>query len=138
MRRDAQTAPENLPLAELRAQFPLGGTKRAFLLDAEGNYAGMILTADAHNPDLDEKLAGMTARDLRQGETQFLLAHQNVRVALDRFAKAEIEVLPVLASAADRKVVGFVTEAYALRRYSQELERARAGDLRDNTLFGPA
>jgi CIC family chloride channel protein len=138
MRRDAQTAPENLPLAELRAQFPLGGTKRAFLLDAEGNYAGMILTADTHNPDLDEKLAGMTARDLRQGETQFLLAHQNVRVALDRFAKAEIEVLPVLASAADRKVVGFVTEAYALRRYSQELERARAGDLRDNTLFGPA
>ena len=138
MRRDAQTVADSLPLSELRTQFPLGGTKRAFLLDKDGNYAGMILTADAHNPDLDEKLSGMTALDLRQGEGQFLLAHQNVRVALDRFAQAELEVLPVLASASDRKVVGFVTEAYALRRYTQELEHARAGDLRDNTLFGPA
>jgi CIC family chloride channel protein len=138
MRRDAQTVAEDLPLAELRAQVPLGGTKWVFLLDPAGNYAGMIPTADAHNPDLDERLAGMVARDLRQGETEFLLPHQNVRIALERFARAELEVLPVLASADDRKIVGFVTEAYALRRYSQELERARAGDLRDNTLFGPA
>lgn len=138
MRRDAQTVAEDLPLAELRAQFPLGGTKWAFLLDKNGNYAGMVLTADAHNPDLDEKLPTMTAGDLRQGESQFLLAHQNVRAALIAFAKGELEVLPVLASASDRKVVGLVTEAYALRRYSQELERSRAGDLRDQTLFGPA
>jgi CIC family chloride channel protein len=138
MRRDAQTVAETTPLAELRAQFPLGGTKRVFLLDGDDNYAGMIVTADAHNPDLDEKLEGMTAADLRQGVNEFLLPYQNVRIALDRFAKAELEVLPVLGGADDRKVIGFVTEAYALRRYSQELERARAGDLRDNTLFGPA
>jgi CIC family chloride channel protein len=99
----------------------------------------MILTADAHNPDLDEKLAEMTAAGLRRGENRFLLAHQNVRTALDEFTQAELEVLPVLASTTDQRVIGFVTEAYALRRYSQELERARAGDLRDDTtLFGPA
>ncbi len=137
MRRDAQTVANDLPLLELRMQFPLGGTKRAFLLDKDGNYVGMIHTADAHNPDLDDKLSSTTARDLRRGEGQFLLADQNVRVALERFAQAELEVLPVVASANDLKVVGFVTEAHALRRYSQELEHARAGDLRDNTLFGP-
>lgn len=138
MRRDPQTVAEDLPLTALRARLPLGGAKWAFLLDKDGNYAGMITTADVHNPDLDENLANMTSADLRQGATEFLLAHQNVRIALDRFAKSELEVLPVLASASDRRVVGFVTEAYALRRYSQELERARAGDLRDNTLFGPS
>src|SRR5579862_7834798 len=119
MRRDPETVPETMPLAELRAQFPLGSTKRVFLLDASGNYAGTILTADAHNPDLDEKLESLTAGSLRQGVGEFLLAYQNVRIALERFEKAELEVLPVLASAEDHKVIGFVTEAYALRRYSQ-------------------
>jgi CIC family chloride channel protein len=42
-----------------------------------------------------------------------------------------------LASVTDRKVIGFVTEAYALRRYSEELERARGDDFSDTTLFGP-
>jgi len=137
MRRDIHTVSENLPLAELRAQFPLGGTNRVFLLDAKGDYAGMVVTADAHNPDLDERLAGLRAADLRQAETQFLLPHQNVRAALDRFVSAEVEALPVLASATDRKVIGFVTEAYALRRYNQELEQARGDEFADPTLFGP-
>jgi chloride channel protein, CIC family len=137
MRRDIHTVSENLPLAELRAQFPLGGTNRVFLLDAKGDYAGMVVTADAHNPDLDERLANLRAADLRQAETQFLLPHQNVRAALDRFVSAEVEALPVLASATDRKAIGFVTEAYALRRYNQELEQARGDEFADPTLFGP-
>jgi len=138
MRSDAHLVPEDMPLAALRAAFPLGGTKRAFLHDKEGHYAGMILTADAHNHDLDDKLAAMTAKDLRQGETNFLLPQQSVRSALTLFATAEIETLGVVTNASERRLLGFVTEAYALRRYSQELERARAADLGDSTLFGPA
>jgi chloride channel protein, CIC family len=138
MRRDVHTVSEDLPLADLRRQFPLGGTKRVFLLDKDGNYAGLVITADAHNPDLDERYADMKAGDLRQGQTQFLLPHENVRVALDRFVNAEMEALPVLASARDPKVIGFMTEAYALRRYNQELERARGDDLISSTVFGPA
>ncbi|HVA14717.1 MAG TPA: chloride channel protein [Stellaceae bacterium] len=138
MRRDIHTVAATLPLSALRAQFPLGGTKRAFLLDQDGNYAGMILTADAHNPDLGEKLSNLTAGDLKLGASEFLLPYQSIRTALDRFAKTELEALPVLAAAEDHKILGFVTEAYALRRYSQELERARAADLSDPTLFGPA
>jgi CIC family chloride channel protein len=137
MRRDIHTVSENLPLAEFRRQFPLGGSNRVFLLDAKGDYAGMVITADAHNPDLDERLASLRVADLRQAETQFLLPHQNVRAALDRFVSAEVEALPVLASATDRKVIGFVTEAYALRRYNQEFEQARGDEFADPTLFGP-
>jgi CIC family chloride channel protein len=134
MRRDAQCMPDTTPLAELRQKFPLGGTKRIFLTDEKDGFAGLVHTADLYNPDV--KIEGGTAADLRKGENQFLLPQQNIRVALDRFVSAELEVLPVVSNAADRKILGFVTEAYALRRYNQELERAGGSDLGDNSLFG--
>jgi chloride channel protein, CIC family len=134
MRRDAQTAPADTPLEELRRQFPLGGTKRIFLTDEKGGFAGVVGTADLHDPD--RRTEGGTAAMLRKGENQFLLPQQNIRVALDRFITAELEALPVLAGPADRKIVGFVTEAYALRRYNQELERAGGSGMGDSRLFG--
>jgi CIC family chloride channel protein len=137
MRRDVLTAPYTMPLTDFRARFPLGSAKVVFLLDADGHYTGLINVSDVHVPDLDEKIGGMIARDLKQGEEKFLLPTQMVRTALDRFTAAAQETLPVVASANDRRVVGFVTEAYALRQYRQELERARAEELGDSTLFGP-
>jgi len=95
----------------------------------------VVNTADLYDPDL--KTDGATAAMLGKGGNQFLLPQQNIRVALDRFANAELEVLPVLADTADRRILGFVTEAYALRRYNHELERAGGSDLADNRLFGP-
>lgn len=138
MRRDVVTVPETLPLSEFRQRVPLGGAKRVFLLDADGHYAGLMNTSDAHMPDLDERLPGMTTRDIKQGDDHFLLPTQMVRSALDRFVASEQETLPVLAGVNDRRVIGFVTEAYALRLYRQELERARAEELGDSALFGPA
>jgi CIC family chloride channel protein len=41
------------------------------------------------------------------------------------FDRAEAEALPVVDSYLDRRAVGLLTEAYALRRYSAELERRR-------------
>jgi CIC family chloride channel protein len=38
----------------------------------------------------------------------------------------------------NRRVVGFVTEAYVLKRYNQELERRRSEELGDSELFGPS
>jgi CIC family chloride channel protein len=134
MRRDIHCAPTTMPLAELRKHFPLGGTKRIFVTDEAGGFAGIASTADLYNPDL--KVEGATAVTLIKGATQFLLPQQNIRAALDRFVSAELEVLPVLAGVADHKVVGFVTEAYALRRYNQELERAGGSDMGDSKLFG--
>lgn len=43
----------------------------------------------------------------------------------------------MLSDSSQRRVVGFVTEGYALRRYNQELERVRAEELGDRALFGP-
>ncbi len=69
MRRDAHCAPADTSLAELRHRFPLGGPKRFFLTDGNGDFAGMVNTADLHDPDL--KVEGETALALRKGENQF-------------------------------------------------------------------
>jgi chloride channel protein, CIC family len=138
MRRDFHTAVLGMTVAEFRAKYPLGGPKRVFVVDAEQCYRGFVLTADAHNPDLDDPSGERVIDDLRQGEATFLLPQQNIREALERFSSGEIETLAVLSDSTERRVLGFLTEAYALRRYNQELERARAEELGERTLFGPA
>lgn len=138
MRRDVHTAPMGMTIAEFRARFPLRGSKRIFLIDGEDRYRGIVITADAHNPDLDDQSSQRLADDLRIAEDQFLLPQHNARLALNRFLSAETEALAVLSDTEQRHILGFVTEGYVLRRYNQEFERVRAEELGDRTLFGPA
>jgi CIC family chloride channel protein len=137
MRRDAVIVSRDMPLEQVRRSFPLGGTKIVFLADAEDNYAGMLQIADAHSADLDSETARLTAGDLASGSDVWLQPSLPIRQALDLFRSSQAETLAVTVSAENRRVVGYVTEAYALRRYNQELEQARAGDLRGSGLFGP-
>jgi CIC family chloride channel protein len=138
MRKDVHTVPSGTSIAEFRKRFPLGGHKRVFLVDAAGGYRGIIVTADAYNPDLGEDAGARPIDDLRIAADQFLLPQHNVRIALHRFVAAETEALAVVSDAESRRVVGFVTEGYALRSYNQEFERVRADELGERTLFGPA
>jgi CIC family chloride channel protein len=138
MQRDVQTTAAAATIRAFRERFPLGATKRVLLVDGNGRYAGIIATADVHNPDLDDKLDQKLGEVLSLVADHFLLSEQNVRVALARFLSAESETLAVLDSVRSARVVGYLTEGYALRRYNEELERARAADLGDRTLFGPA
>jgi chloride channel protein, CIC family len=137
MRRDAETAPRDITVAEFRRRFPLGGADRVFLLDEAKRYAGMVLSADLHSADLDGKLEEKAAAHLSAAD-HFLLPQQSVRAALDRFAAAEADELPVVDDTNDLHIVGALSEADALRRYTQALERARAEELGERTLFGPA
>jgi CIC family chloride channel protein len=137
MRRDAPTAPLGTTVGEFRKRFPLGGPKRVFLVDRDSCYAGIVTTADAYNPDLDQKL-DQPIDELRTTADQFLLPEQNVRTALRRFGSSETETLAVVSDAKTLLVLGFLTEGYALRRYSQELERSRAEELGEHSLYGPA
>jgi CIC family chloride channel protein len=79
-----------------------------------------------------------TARDFARDADLHLLPYENVRTALGRFEDKEVETLPVLESPSDRKVIGYLTEQYALRRYNQELERRRSAELGDRDLFSIA
>jgi CIC family chloride channel protein len=136
MQRDTPIAPVDITIAEFRRRFPLGGADRVFLVDAESHYAGMVHRADLHSADFDGKLEEKAAAQATAAG-QFLLPQQSVRVALDRFTAAEADELPVVDNPRELHVIGVLSEADALRRYTHALERARAEELGERTLFGP-
>ncbi len=129
VRRDAKTVPQNLPLLRLREIVPLGSRTRAFAVDADEGYVGIVDMSVAHDPDLDAAAPGLVAGDLAAFRGQYLLPGMNIREALARFEKAELETLPVLSDAEGRRIEGYLTEAYALRRYTTEMERQRKAEM---------
>lgn len=136
MRRDPKVIRADSPLSTLRQAFLLGSIKQAFAIDTENRLVGVVDIAEAHSPDTIADDNKVTVRDLVKAQAPFLLPTENLRVALQRFQDAAVEVLPVISDEKDKRVLGYLTEAYALRRYSEELERRRAaGD--DSGLFGP-
>jgi len=126
MRADPKIVTDDVPLATLRELYPPGNAKRLFVVDRAGHYVGRIDILDAHNPGINDAMPGLVAADLAQGGDLYLLPEENLRTALLRFEASQSETLPVLASRSDKKPVGYVTEAYALKRYTQELEQIRA------------
>jgi CIC family chloride channel protein len=138
MRREVATAPTDITLRRLRELFPLGAMRALFLVDQDGRYAGIVDTQEAHTVELDEQGDTLTAADIAHAKGHFLTPDQPVREALDLFVASEAETLAVVDNRADRHTVGFLTEAYALRRYSQELEARRGEDLGESELFGPS
>jgi len=134
MRTDAKTVPETTPLAELRERFPPGSTKRAFVVSESGEYAGSLDVAALYD-EMPSDLATQTARNFAKEGDLYLLSYENVRTALARFEDKEVESLPVLESPTDKKVIGYLSEQYALRRYNQELERRRTAELGERDLF---
>jgi chloride channel protein, CIC family len=134
MRADPNAELEGTPLAELREKYPPGSAKRVFVVTEGGEFMGSLDVTALH----EEKPPETTARDLARDAEVYLLPYENVRTALARFEDKEIETLPVLESPTDRKVIGFLTEQYALRRYNQALERRRSADLGQRDLFSIA
>jgi len=128
MRRDPATIPADASLKELRRRYPLGSTQRVVVVDADGGYKGVALIsqafASADRPDED---AGRTAGDIAHWADVALTPEMNVKEAVAVFDRTESEALAVIESAANRKVLGLLTEGYALRRYSEELDKARQG-----------
>jgi CIC family chloride channel protein len=91
--------------------------------------------ADVHDREIDDVLPGAVAGDLASAPDLFLLPSENIRAALARYDEGQTEDMPVLDSRSGRQVIGYMTEAYALKRYSQELERMRSAELGERDLF---
>ena len=135
MRRDPAVIAASLPSEELRRRFPAGSTKQVFVVDDSGKLSGIIDPAEASAPDRAgaDKIVGQ----LVSGPTPYLLAGDNLRTALTRFSEAAQESLPVIDAVDTRRVIGYLTEAYALRRYASELERRRGDRQDDAGIFSP-
>jgi CIC family chloride channel protein len=136
MRRDPKVIRADSPLSTLRQAFLLGSATQAFAIDTDNRLVGVVDIAEAHSPDTIADDKKVTVRDLMRADTTFLLPMENLRTALQRFKAAAVDVLPVISDVHERRILGYLTEHWALRRYSEELERRRAaGD--DSGLFSP-
>jgi CIC family chloride channel protein len=134
MRNDAIIVDALVPVEEVRQKYPLGSAKTLFI-QQDGQYAGCVDVAGLHELPLDKMEHEKAIRDLAVAPEAILLPGQNVRTAIARFNEQKRETLPVLESLSDRRVIGFLTEAYALRRYNQELERRRDADTGSREFF---
>jgi CIC family chloride channel protein len=134
MRSDVVTAHEDTSIGDFRAAFPLGSKTQVVAVNGEGRYAGIVFVAEAHGFDdipVPANAGEGTLRDLLHHRDVVLLPSMNVREAVSAFDRAEAESLAVVDTVGDRRVIGLLTEAHALRRYAEESERRRQEMLGD-------
>ena len=110
-----------MPIATFRRGFPLGATQRVVTVDEAGRYAGIVLLAEAHS-----ELENVTkVGEILHNQDTMLLPHMTIKEAVGAFEASESDALAVVDGRETRQVIGLLTEQYALRRYSEELDRRR-------------
>lgn len=122
MRPDVRTVPAHTTVSRFRMVYPLGSTGQVVALNEDKTYAGIVLVPEAHASDLDETTP---VRDILHFTGNVLLPAMVIKEVIIAFERAEAEALAVVDSPENGKVVGLLTEAYALRRYAEELEVRR-------------
>jgi CIC family chloride channel protein len=85
----------------------------------------MIPVPAAYSESFDTTDETRSISELLRYQDEFLLPQMNAKEAVARFDRAEAEALAVINNAQDRKVLGLLSEAHTLRRYSEELDRRR-------------
>lgn len=121
MRREVRTVRIDTALSAFRRDFPLGATARVVVVDETNRYSGIVLLAEAHA--VDSKAENLS--DLLHHQTDVLLPQMTIKDAVAMFEQAESDALAVVDGRETRRVIGLLTEQYALRRYSEELDRRR-------------
>jgi chloride channel protein, CIC family len=126
MRLDLRVTPADRSLADFNAEFPLGVTSWVAAVDSQGRYAGLISVADAHLATAGSTAAPMPLAQLFRASKTVLRPELNIKEAADLFERSESEALVVVDDLVSLKPIGLLTEAHVLRRYTEELERARS------------
>src|SRR5579872_4591725 len=122
MRQDIQTVHASTNVASFRETFPLGSTAYVVAVDEADRYVGLVHVADLYGGEIEPDNA---IKDYLHYTDEMLLPGMAVKEAVLTFDRAEAEALAVVDSYLDRRDIGVLTEAYALRRYSAALERRR-------------
>lgn len=122
MRQDVQTVHASTTVASFREAFPLGSTAYVVAVDEADRYVGLVHVPETHAA---EALPDKAIKDFLHYTDEMLLPGMAVKEAVLAFDRAEAEALAVVDSYLDRRIIGLLTEAYVLRRYSAALERRR-------------
>lgn len=121
MRRDVRTIRTDMSLDQFRRDFPLGATQRVVVLDHRGCYAGIVYPGEAHAAEQTAVRVG----EILHHQDHMLTETMSVKEAISAFEQAECDALAVVDDTGARGVKGLLTEQFALRRYSEELDRRR-------------
>lgn len=124
MRRDLNTVPITMTLADFCARFPVGSTKYVAVADQKAAYAGLLDVAALHT-DLQDQNPDSTLEDFRpvlEHTNDWVMASTRFDKLVHLFEQRETERLIIVDSETSKHALGYITEAFALRRYRQELE----------------
>ncbi|MBN9221202.1 MAG: chloride channel protein [Mesorhizobium sp.] len=122
MREDIKTIDASTTLAAFRKEFPLGSAQRVIAVAPGDEYVGVLIVAELHSDPSDGEVP---VRDLAQYKNAVLVPSMNVQAAAETFQRAGAEELAVVEDFADHIVLGLLTEGHLMRRYAEELEKAR-------------
>jgi chloride channel protein, CIC family len=124
MRSDVETARTDMSIGEFSKLFPLGSAQWVIATDPLGQYEGMVFVPDAYLLDAQADAGPADLGSLARLPDQFLVPQLSGKLAAQLFEQSESEALAVVDNAANRRVIGLLTEAHLLRRYAEELDKA--------------
>ncbi|WP_242151730.1 chloride channel protein [Sphingomonas sp. BAUL-RG-20F-R05-02] len=120
MRGETRETPTTTTIAEFRRRFPLGSASKVVLIDGKTHYAGIVRTPDAYGEALDPAACVASVAVNTDAALKPDMDIKQVMTAFDASGADELAVL-----AADRTVLGVLSETYVRRRYAEELEKAQ-------------
>src|SRR5215813_2016448 len=129
MRSDVGKVPTTTTIAACRREFVLGSRPAVVVVNNSDDYCGLVLLPELFSGELDGIADDIQVIELARFTDVALLPEMNVKAAMKIFDDAEAEVLAVLESADSRKVIGFLSESHARRRYVEEIDQATKGVL---------
>jgi CIC family chloride channel protein len=122
MRPDVATVDAGIGIEAFRVKFPLGSKTQVVAVDATGRYVGLAVVAEAHATDID---AARGLIGILHHRDVVLHPVMNIQEAIAVFDAAEAESLAVVEADGERRPVGILTEAHAMRRYAEESDKRR-------------
>lgn len=129
MRSDVGKVPTTTSIAACRREFALGTRQAVVVVNNSDDYCGLVSLPDLFSGELDSIADDIQVVELAKYFDVALLPEMNVKTAMKIFDDSGAEVLAVLESENSRKVIGFLTESFARRRYVEEIDQATRGVL---------
>jgi CIC family chloride channel protein len=123
MQRNPITVPADMSLNEFRHRFPIGSVSFVVAVEPSGRYAGIVWVYDVYATE-GQAAQAQQVKDLLKDEGHFLVPEMNIRQAIRVFDDTTSEALAVLNEKTG-EVLGLLSEAFALRRYTEEFEQVR-------------
>jgi CIC family chloride channel protein len=129
MRTDVGKASSTVTISACRAEFALGSRQAVVVVNHANEYCGLVSVPELFSGELDIIADDIQVIELAHFSDVVLLPEMNIKSAMKMFDDAEAELLAVIESENSRKVVGFLSESFARRRYVEEIDKATHGVL---------